>query len=234
MTDPIATARANGRTLLTEVESKQLLHEAGIAVTQSRLAVDADEAVAAASEIGFPVVLKVASADIAHKSDIGGVRLDLADQNQVRDAHEAILAAVGKEAPESAIDGVLVAPMIADAVETIIGSHRDPVFGPVVLFGLGGIFVEIVKQVSVRVAPIGVDEARRMIAEVPAASALLAGVRGRPPADIKALAEALARLSVYAAAHADSIESIDVNPLLVRAKGSGVVAADALVVARRG
>ena len=131
------------------------------------------------------------------------------------------------------IDGVLVAPMIADGVETIIGSHRDPVFGPVVLFGLGGIFVEIVKQVSVRVAPIGVDEARRMIAEVPAASALLAGVRGRPPADIKALAEALARLSVYAAAHADSIESIDVNPLLVRAKGSGVVAADALVVARR-
>lgn len=219
---------------LNEIEAMRVLADAGLPMAETRLAANANEAAAAAHEIGFPVVLKIVSPDIAHKSDIGGVRLGLADEHQVREAHGDILAAVGEAAPDAAIDGVLVAPMIADGIEIIIGSHRDPVFGPVVLFGLGGIFVEIVKQVSVRVAPIGVDEARRMIDEVPAAKALLAGVRGRPPADIEALAEALARLSVYAAAHADSIESIDVNPLLVRAKGSGVVAADALVVTRQG
>jgi len=123
----------------------------------------------------------------------------------------------------------LVAPMVSGGVETIIGVHRDPVFGPVVLFGLGGIFVEVLKDVTFRIAPFGVDEAHRMINEV-RGRAMLDGVRGQAPADVDALAMALAQLSVYAAANGDVIESIDINPLLVRAKGEGAVAVDALII----
>jgi acyl-CoA synthetase (NDP forming) len=129
------------------------------------------------------------------------------------------------------VETFLVAPMIADGAETVLGVHRDPVFGPVVMFGLGGIFVEALGDVVFRAAPIGRDEAHRMIREI-RSFRILEGVRGRPPADIDALAAALARLSVIAA-HADTIESIDVNPFLVRAKGQGAVALDALVIPRK-
>jgi acetate---CoA ligase (ADP-forming) len=127
----------------------------------------------------------------------------------------------------------LVAPMISDGVETVLGVNRDPVFGPVVMFGLGGIFVEALGDVVFRAAPFGVDEAHRMIRGI-RSFRILEGVRGRPPADIDALAAALARLSVVAAAQADAIESIDVNPFLVRAKGQGALALDALVISRKG
>ena len=129
------------------------------------------------------------------------------------------------------VDGIMVAPMIDDGVETIMGVVRDPVFGPTVMFGLGGVFVEVLKDVTFRVAPFGVDIAHEMIGEVKG-RAMLDGVRGAPPSDVDALAEALAKLSAFAAANADTLETADVNPFLVRPKGKGAVAVDALVIGR--
>ncbi len=226
-----AGAAAPPRRALSEVEAADILVQAGLPMAPGRLASSADDAAQAAMEMGYPVVLKVVSAHIQHKSDIGGVKLNLRSVDEVRAGYQAIMAAVGQQAKDAAIDGVLVAPMISGGVETIIGVHRDPVFGPVVLFGLGGIFVEVLKDVTFRVAPFGLDEAHRMIDEV-RGRALLDGVRGQPAADVDALALGLCRLSVYAAAHADIIESIDVNPFLVMAKGEGAVAVDALILTR--
>jgi succinyl-CoA synthetase beta subunit len=145
-------------------------------------------------------------------------------------AYERLIAEVGRQAPEARIDGVLVSRMLRDGVETIIGVQMDPVFGPVVMFGLGGVFVEVMRDVTFRVAPFGPDEARRMIAEIKGA-AVLEGARGRPPADIDALAQALARLSQIAVAWQGRFTSIEINPLLVRPRGAGVAALDALIVA---
>lgn len=209
--------------------SLDLLSGAGIPVVPHRLAATADKAVAAADDLGLPVAIKIASADIAHKSDIGGVLLGLETPEAVRDGVGMLLARAEEHAPEARIDGVLLAPMVAGGVETILGVQRDPIFGPVVMFGIGGVFVEVYRDVAFRVAPFGVDEARSMIREVKGA-ALLDGIRGQAPADIDALAEALSRLSVYADRHRDAIETIDINPLVVLPKG--VMAVDALVVAR--
>ena len=217
---------------LSEVESAALLESAGIAMVPRAMAADAGVAVAAAERFGYPVALKVVSTEILHKSDIGAVKLNLADADAVATAHAAIEAAVAQNAPGAAVDGILVAPMVAGGIETIIGVHRDPVFGPAVLFGLGGVFVEVLADVSFRLAPFGIDEAHRMIDEVKGRK-ILDGVRGGAAADIDALAEALARLSVYAVANADSIASIDINPLLVRPAGQGVIAVDALVIGCR-
>ncbi|HZD26541.1 MAG TPA: acetate--CoA ligase family protein [Alphaproteobacteria bacterium] len=226
-----ATARAPEARPMAEHEAAALLADAGIAVAPTRLAASAEAAVEAAEALGYPVVLKVASPDIAHKSDIGGVRLGLADAAAVCMAYEEIVVAAAARAPQAKLDGVLVAPMVTGGVEAIVGVNRDPVFGPVVMFGLGGIFVEVLKDVSFRVAPFGVDEARRMIREI-RGFPVLEGVRGAPPADLDALAEMLSRLSAYAAAHADSIGSIDLNPVLVRPQGQGALALDALIVPR--
>lgn len=215
---------------LTELEAAELLRAAGLPVLESRLARTADEAAAAARALGFPVALKVVSAEIAHKSDVGGVRLKLADEAQVRQAFDGIIAAVNAKAPGAKVDGVMVAPMVEGGVECILGASRDPVFGPMVLFGLGGVFVEVLKDASLRRAPFGRDEARRMIAELKGLP-LLQGARGRPPADLDALAEALARLSAYAHAMRDSVESVDLNPVL--ALPDRCVAVDALVATRR-
>jgi acyl-CoA synthetase (NDP forming) len=223
-----ATARAAPAGALNEVEAGRLLRDAGLPVVESRLAASADEAAAAAEALGYPVVLKVVSAAIQHKSEVGGVRLRLADAAAVREAYDGILASVAAKAPGATIDGVMVAPMLSGGVETILGVHDDPVFGPVVMFGLGGIFVEVLKDVTFRVAPFGVDEARRMIAEVKGYP-LLEGVRGQPPADVEALAKALALLSVFAHRNRETVAGIDLNPFLVLPKGQGAIALDALV-----
>lgn len=227
-----AGAIAPPRRALSEVEAAEILAQAGLPMAPGRLASSPDDAARAAMEVGYPVVLKIVSADIQHKSDIGAVKLNLRSVDEVRSGYQAIMVAVGRYAADAAIDGVLVAPMISGGVETIIGVHRDPVFGPVVLFGLGGIFVEVLKDVTFRVAPFGLDEAHRMIDEV-RGRALLDGVRGQPAADVDALAQGLSQLSVYAAAHADVIESIDINPFLIKAKGEGAVAVDALILTQR-
>jgi acyl-CoA synthetase (NDP forming) len=185
-----------------------------------------------AADIGYPVVLKIASPDIAHKSEIGGVIVGVRDATQVREAFRTLHERARTRAPEARIDGVVVAQMAPKGVETILGVAHDPVFGAVLMFGMGGVFVEAFQDVAFRVAPFGVAEARAMIEEV-RGKVLLAGVRGQPPADVEALASAIAALSVYAAQHADAIESMDINPLLVLPRGQGVLALDALIVPRR-
>lgn len=212
-----------------------LLAAAGLPVAAARAVADPDAAAEAAQEMGFPVVVKILSPDILHKSDMGGVALDLTTPEAVRAAAARVLEAARTHAPEARIEGCLVAPMIdtREGVETILGVHVDPVFGPVVMFGLGGIFVEVLHDVSLRRAPFGPEEARAMIREIRGA-ALLDGARGRPPVDVDALAQALSDLSRFAAAHADTLETLDINPFLVRPRGAGAIALDAVLTTRRG
>jgi len=217
---------------LNEVRSAEILRAAGIPVVNARLATVCDEAIAAAREIGFPVVVKIVAADILHKSDFGAVVLNVTDEAGVAAAWERCMDAARQHMPQADVDGVLVAPMVAGGgVETILGVHRDPVFGPVVMFGLGGVLVEVLREVAFRVAPFGLDEAHAMIKETRAAD-ILAGVRGAPPADIEVLAQALSDLSRFAAAHQDVVESVDVNPFVVREKGQGGMALDAVIRCR--
>ncbi|MGH7037990.1 MAG: acetate--CoA ligase family protein [Stellaceae bacterium] len=211
-----------------EHEAKRILARAGIPVAEERLVRSADEAETAAAALGERLVLKIVSPDIAHKTEIGGVRLDVR-RAEVRAAYDRLLAAVAARAPEARIDGVLVAPFLDDGIETILGVQNDPVFGPVVMFGLGGVLVEVLRDVTFRLAPFGVAEAHRMIGEVRGAT-LLDGARGRPAGDRDALALALSRLSVFAAAQAKRFTSIEINPLLVRPRGLGVAALDALIL----
>ena len=225
LAEPVAVPAA----MPNEVEAKRILAKAGIPVVDERLATVADEAAMAAAEIGFPVAMKLVSTDIVHKSEIGGVLLDVADEAAARDGYATLITRAKTARPDANIDGVVVAPMIAGGVETILGVKRDPAFGPVVVFGLGGIFVEVLGDVTQRLAPFGVAEAHEMIREVKG-FALLDGARGAAPADVDALAEALSRLSVLAHANADRIESIDINPFLVLPKGEGAFAVDALIV----
>ena len=216
---------------LDEAAALQLLASADIPVVPSRAVSTAGEAATAAAAIGFPVALKVLSADIAHKSDVGGVALHLADEAAVRAAFERVTENAARAVPGARIDGALVAPMIGNGVECILGVTRDPVFGPVVMFGLGGILVEVLKDVTFRRAPFDLAEAHRMIREI-RGWPVLGGVRGQPAVDVDAIAEALAALSRFAAANADTIESIDINPFIARPHGQPACAVDALIVAR--
>lgn len=216
---------------LNEIEAMEVLGNAGLPVIDERLATSADDAAAAARAIGFPVVLKLLSPDILHKSDIGGVKLGLQDASEVRAAFADIMEA-GVSVPNARIDGCIVAPMVAgDGVETILGVTMDPTFGPIVMFGLGGVLVEAMGDVSFRVAPVDQTQAHAMIDEIRARK-VLDGVRGAPPSDIKALADAIVALSRFAAAHADQLVSIEANPVLVRPVGEGAIALDAVVVTK--
>ena len=215
--------------VLSEHEAKQLLSNAGIPVAPERLAKSADETQAAAQALGCPVALKINSPDIAHKSEIGGVLLNVATPQAAAEGYRTLMERCAKAAPKAKLEGVLVAPMIGDGVECILGVKRDPVFGPVVMFGLGGIFVEVMKDVALRIAPFGVEVARGMIRQI-LGFPLLDGARGKPKADVEALAQALSRLSLYAASQGDKLDSIDINPFIVRPAGKGAVAVDALVV----
>ena len=192
---------------------------AGVPVVPARRARTAAEAGEAAAALGFPVVLKVLSADIAHKSDVGGVRLGVADRAGAEAAFGEIVAAGRAARPDAAIDGCLVAPMVTGGVETILGVQRDPAFGPIVMFGLGGLFVEVLKDVTFRAAPFDEIEARAMIESI-AAFPVLTGLRGQPPADLDALAAALSRLSCFAAANARHHREPRRQPLPRPARGS--------------
>jgi acyl-CoA synthetase (NDP forming) len=215
----------------TEAAALAVLRAAGLPTVDTRHVRSADEAARAAAELGGPVAVKVVSAALTHKSDVGGVALGIATPDEAAAAYAAVLARVRQRAPGAAIDGCLVAPMVSGVCETILGVHRDPVFGPVVMVGLGGVLVEVLRDVAFRAAPVDPDEARRMLAELRGAR-LLEGVRGRPPADVDALVDALVRLSRFAAAHAGEIESLDVNPFIVRARGQGGCAVDAVLLRR--
>jgi acetyltransferase len=225
----VAAARA-GRTALTERESKALLRELGFPVTREALARTADEAAMLARELGFPVVLKGEHPAITHKTEAGIVRLGLRDEAEVRAAFADIVERMTKACPDAPANGVLVAQMAAGDTEFVMGARRDPVFGPMVMFGLGGIFVEALKDACIAPAPLGAVQARAVIEGVRGA-ALLRGVRGRPPADIDRLTELLCSLGEFAVANQAYVSDIDVNPLvLMNRAGDNLCVLDALIV----
>jgi len=216
-----------------ELGAKHALAEAGIPVLAERLVSDADAAARAAREIGFPVVLKIASPDLPHKTEVGGVAVGLRSEEEVRQAHARMLTRVADKAPHAAIDGVIVAPMANGLSELILGGRIDPVFGPVVMVGLGGIFAEIMQDTAVQMAPVSETQAMAMLKSLKA-FAVLDGARGRRRTDLKAAAQAIAALSRFAVAHADTVSEIDINPLLLKADGEGAVALDALLIPHAG
>ena len=223
-------AAAIGAAPMSEHTAKALLGAAGIPFLAETLAVSAADAVTAANAIGYPVVMKIVSPQIEHKTEIGGVLVGVAAPEAVAQGFADLVGRAATLRPDAHIDGVLVAPMAKKGVEAIVGVIRDPIFGPAVMFGLGGVLVEVLKDVAFRLAPFDHTEAMAMIDQI-RGRAVLAGVRGAPPADIDALANLLVRLSEFAAAHGNDIETIDLNPVVVLPKGQGVVALDALVIA---
>ena len=217
---------------ISERQAKRLLAGAGMPVAGEQLARTADEAARIAAAIGGPVAVKLCAPGVLHKTELGGVVLDVSDAAEAREAFRTVTARARAADPPVRIEGALVAPMVTGGVETILGVRNDPTFGPVVLFGLGGTLVEVIDDVSFRVAPFGEAEARRLIAETRAGK-VLRGARGKGPYDVAALAAALSRLSVFAAAHGGRIDSAEINPFVVLPEGRGAVALDAVIVTRR-
>lgn len=210
-----------GRKFLLETEAKTVCMEYGIPVTKFQLAKNEAEAVKFAEEIGYPIVLKIVSPDIIHKSDVGGVVVGLKTAKDVRNAYKQILESIKKHKADAKIVGVLVQEMAPSSTEVIVGAIKDPQFGPALMFGLGGIFVEVLKDVTFRVAPITVDEAREMITEVKAYP-LLKGYRNQPPADIEAIVQILLNTSRLVMEHQE-IKELDLNPIMVYEKGAKTV-----------
>ncbi len=208
----IDKARSEGRNVLTELEAKELLKQAGISVTDTELATSKEEAVSTSKQFGFPVVLKVASPDVVHKSDAGGVKLDLKTSKQVGKAYDNILGAISQKYPQAVIQGVSVQKMARPGVEVIIGMSKDAQFGPVLMFGLGGILVEILKDVSFRIVPLAKRDAREMIREIKGYP-LLEGYRGQEPVDVSNLEELLLKVSDFVEQNPEAKE-IDLNPIL--------------------
>lgn len=214
----------------TEVAAKRVLAAAGIPSLPERLCATADEAVAVAEVMGFPVVAKIASPDIQHKTEIGGVILRIEDAEGLRQAFATLLSRAADRAPRARLQGVLVTPMAGSGIETILGVHVDPTFGPMIMYGAGGTAVELYRDVAFASAPVSSGQARRLLDRV-RSTALLRGWRGAPAADEAALVDAICSLSAFAMRHAEAIDSVDINPLLVRRQG--VVCLDAVITPRR-
>lgn len=218
-------------TALPESRSKKVLEAYGIPVTREKLARTAGEAVQAADVIGYPVALKIESPHILHKTDAGGVLLNVPGAEAVADGFARVIDSASRYNQDAVIDGVLVQEMLEPGLEVIIGIKRDPVFGPTVLFGMGGVLVEVMQDVAVRVAPLREQDAVSMLDEIKG-KALLDGVRGQAPRDRDALVSILLKVSRMAIELSDQINELDINPLLVYEKGAGAVAADALIIPR--
>ncbi len=212
----------------THATVQRLLRNYGIPTAPGRLARSREEAVEGAGSMGFPVALKVESTDLPHKTEAGGVRLNLGNAEEVAAAHDRLLEDVARSAPDARIDGVLVQKMVQGVAEVIIGTSRTPDLGICLVFGLGGIYTEVLKDVQFRLPPLGLDEAHDMIREI-RAYPLLAGARGRPKADVQALAEAIVALSRLALDFRDEVDEIEFNPLMVLPEGQGVLAVDTLI-----
>src|SRR3972149_1115914 len=193
-------AKKEGRKVLTEVEAKDLLKQAGVNVVETKLAASKEEALSISKQLGYPVALKIASADVVHKSDAGGVKLDLKTAAQVGKAYSEILKSIKKEYPEANIQGVSVQKMARPGVEVIIGVSKDAQFGPVLMFGLGGILVEILKDVSFRIVPLARRDAREMIREIKGYP-VLDGYRGTEPVDVAKLEEMILKVSAFVEQH---------------------------------
>jgi acyl-CoA synthetase (NDP forming) len=216
---------------LSEFDSKRLLKACGIAMPAERLVATAEELDEAMNAAGFPLALKIQSADIPHKSEVGGVKLAIADAQSGRAAYQAMLDKTRELCPDAALQGVLATPMAKPGVEIIIGSVHDNVFGPILMLGFGGVMTELFNDVVYRPAPVSEAEAASMLAELRAAP-LLKGYRGAPVADMSALVALIARLSLIADTLPD-IAEIELNPVIVHPEGQGVTIADALVVRSR-
>jgi acetyltransferase len=220
--------RADGRLTIGDAEAREVMKACGIPVPASALASSPDEAVAYAEEMGYPVVMKVASPDILHKSDIGGVKLNIGDATAVRDTFDLLVYRATRYMPDAQIWGSQIQQMVKGRHEVIIGMNNDPQFGPLVMFGLGGIYVEALRDVTFRIAPFSRREAEEMITEIRAYS-LLRGVRGEPPADTAAIVDALLRVSQLVTEFPEIVE-MDINPLIVREAGQGSVGVDMRLV----
>jgi acetate---CoA ligase (ADP-forming) len=226
--ETIARAKRQGRSLLLEPEAHDVLKAYGFPMLKYHLAKSEDEALQAAHEIGYPVVLKIVSPDIAHKVDVGGVKLDIHSDAELRENYRQMLADVQKAKPDARIFGVFVQEFIKGGKETILGLKRDPLFGPLLMFGLGGIYVEALRDVTFRIAPIRELGVHRMIRQIRGFK-ILEGFRGEPPSDIDAIAECLARLSQLAT-QLEEIVELDINPLVVFERGRGARVVDARIV----
>lgn len=222
----LTLARSEGRDLLNEIEAKQLLQEAGIPVTTTVLAKTREEARTQSERVGYPVVLKIVSPDIAHKSDVGGVKVGLADGAAVDAAFDEIVANAKKAVPNANITGVAVQTVAPPGTEVIVGMTTDPQFGPVMMFGLGGIMVEVLKDVSFRIVPLTERDAAQMIDEIKG-HAVLEGVRGQPPVDKAALCDAILKVAAFVEQHPE-VQEIDLNPMFAYADGA--IAVDARIV----
>ena len=214
-------AAKEGRKSLLETEAKTLCMEYDIPVTRFKLAKDEEEAAEYAAAIGFPIVLKIVSPDIVHKSDVGGVIVGIKNLRDVRTGYRQIVKNVKKHNPDAKIAGILVQEMAPSGTEVIVGSIKDPQFGPAIMFGLGGVFVEVLKDVTFRIAPVTEDEAAEMISEVKAYP-LLKGYRNTPPADLKAITKILVNTSRLVTEHPE-IKELDLNPIMVYEKGAKAV-----------
>jgi acyl-CoA synthetase (NDP forming) len=212
--------------LLTEVESKELLKKAGIPIVEAKLARSKKEAISISKEMGFPVVLKISSPDVIHKSDSGGVKLGLANAAQVGKAYSEIISSVKGTYPEAQIEGVSVQPMAPPGVEVIVGMSKDPQFGPVLMFGLGGILVEVLKDVSFRIVPVTERDAREMIREIKGYP-ILEGYRGQKPASIPSLEKLIVKVSQFVEKN-PQIKELDLNPIF--AYPDKAVAVDARII----
>jgi len=218
------------RSILTEFESKRILKQAGISVVETRLAKTQKEAISFSQKMGFPVALKINSPDIVHKSDSGGVKLSLNSAAEVKKAYDEILRKIKKQYPQAAVHGVSVQKMLQPGTEVIIGTSKDPQFGPVIMFGLGGIFVEILKDVSFRVIPVKRKDAQEMIEEIKGLP-LLQGYRGKEPVSLPALVEMILKISNFIKEN-PQIKELDLNPIF--AYRNKVVAVDARIVLEKG
>jgi acyl-CoA synthetase (NDP forming) len=214
-------AKKEKRKFLLEPEAKTVCIKCGIPVTNFKVAKNETEAVKLAEQIGYPIVLKIVSPDIIHKSDVGGVIIGLKTAKDVQNAYHQILKNVKKHKADAKIAGVLVQEMAPPSTEVIVGAIKDPQFGPALMFGLGGIFVEVLKDVTFRVAPITEDEACEMVTEVKAYP-LLKGYRGQPPADTEAIVQILLKTSRLVMEHQE-IKELDLNPIMVYEKGAKTV-----------
>lgn len=217
----IATVRKENRRSLLEPEAKTVCREYGIPVTRFKLAKSEDEAAEFAEGIGFPVVLKIVSPDIIHKSDVGGVMLNLKNAHEVKRAYRTILTSVKKHQPEAKISGVLVQEMAPPSTEVIVGAIKDNQFGPAIMFGLGGIFVEVLEDVAFRIAPVTKQEAESMITEIKAYP-VLKGYRNQPPLDTGAIVDIIVNTSKLVTEHQE-IKELDLNPIMVYEKGAKTV-----------
>ena len=227
----VMQALDEGRNKLLEHEAYEFLRYFDLPVPRFGLARSPEEAVELAERIGYPIVLKIVSPDIVHKSDVGGVVVGVATGSDVRRAFERIEANVKLRAPGARVAGILIQEMVPQDLEVIVGATRDPVFGPVVMFGLGGIFVEVLKDISLRIAPVTRYDAEEMLNEIKASN-ILRGYRGMPPRDRGALVDIIVKIG-RVMLEVSEVTDIDLNPIMAFPEGRGAKIADARVLVRR-